>query len=174
MVCISKLAVTLSLFFLFVPVGMGDAFTEADRLYQQRQDNLEMIAEAREAYINLISVDGPRAIQGIGLLAYYEGGQLLERGDRRRVEIFKQCRNLVEEIAVVQMYASQLQAMYQQQLQHVPLRLSTSRKNVSFFQVSRSATVNPLVPLVRLRLLRLGREQPWCIRLGEISLRHRP
>lgn len=105
----SRLVVLAALVFSAVLGASAQAgvFDEADALFAERENNVEKIAAARSAYKTALrTVDGADriyAIEQLGRLAFYEGEHLndLDRGARRRTEIFADCREFVEAIANV-------------------------------------------------------------------------
>lgn len=73
-----------------------DVFTAADQLFEQREDNRQAIAQARNAYLGILNqVSGDQlvyAVSQLGRLAIYEGEMLLPKTARaERRAIFEQC-----------------------------------------------------------------------------------
>lgn len=97
--------VAIPLLMAFLSAGaFAFDFTEADRLFDARENNLQNIADARAIYQKaLLEAKGEElihAVDHLGKLAYYEGELLTDEGDsKKRVAIFSQCQNDVDTIS---------------------------------------------------------------------------
>lgn len=87
---------TLPLIFVAQCAQADDIFTQADLLFEQREDSRTKIAAARTAYTALLGqVSGDQlvyAVSQLGRLSIYEGEMLLPKTARNeRREIFEKC-----------------------------------------------------------------------------------
>lgn len=109
------------LLFLAVIVACGSVFAfdykEADSLFGQRENNLSNITQARALYREALRKtqgdDKVYAVEQLAKLAYYEGDLLTDEKDStKRVDIFQQCQDDVEEVSPAKMEGQEYAAYY--------------------------------------------------------------